>query len=137
MHFLLHATVTKISTSRGNTLLVSQLLKSTTHHFTVHSSSVWSQWTLSKHQWKSVGVILSICRNSMTKLFFILQFQTALCQTAPLLPHVTWQQNVMEYCQECSVSTAILPTSVSDIVDKHNKIGGVTFGASLVYSSGK
>jgi len=73
----------------------------------------------------------------MTKLFFILQFQTALCQTAPLLPHVTWQQNVMEYCQECSVSTAILPTSVSDIVDKHNKIGGVTFGASLVYSSGK
>ena len=33
------------------------------------------------------------------------------CQTAPLLPSVTQQLHVMEYWQEGSTSTAILPTS--------------------------
>ena len=36
--------------------------------------------------------------------------QTALCQTAPLLPSVTWQQNVVESWQEGSTSTATTPT---------------------------
>jgi len=50
------------------------------------------------------------------------------CQTAPLLPSVAQQQNVMEYCWEGSASTAISPTSASDVVGQHNKIRGDTFG---------
>ena len=56
--------------------------------------------------------------------------QTPFCQTAPLLPSVTQQQNVMEYW-EGSASTAIPPTPTSDIMGQHNKIGGTTFGAAL------
>ena len=33
--------------------------------------------------------------------------QMPLCQTSPLLPSVTWEENVMEYGWEGSVSTAI------------------------------
>jgi len=38
----------------------------------------------------------------------------------------------MEYRQEGSTSTAIPPTSASDVVGQNNKIGGLTFGAVLV-----
>jgi len=55
------------------------------------------------------------------------------CQTAPLLPSVARQQNVREYWWEGSASTAIPTTSTSDIVGQHNNIGGVTFGATLVF----
>jgi len=30
-------------------------------------------------------------------------------------------------------STALPPTSTSDVVGQHNKIGGITFGAALVH----
>ena len=61
--------------------------------------------------------------------------QTLVCQTAPLLPSVTWQQRVMEYWFESSTSTAIPPTSTSDIAYQHCKIGGVTFRAALTFRS--
>jgi len=54
------------------------------------------------------------------------------CQTAPLLPSVTRQQNVKEYWWEGSSPTAMPPTSASDAMGQHNKTGGITFGASLV-----
>jgi len=54
------------------------------------------------------------------------------CQSAALLPSIAWQQNVMEYCQEGSASTAILPTSISDVMGQDNKIGGIIFGAALM-----
>ena len=54
------------------------------------------------------------------------------CQTAPLLLSVTQQQNVMEYWWEGLISTAIPPTSASDVVGQHNKVGDITFGAALV-----
>jgi len=38
----------------------------------------------------------------------------------------------MEYWWEGSVSAVIQPTSTSDIVGQHNKIGGISFGAALV-----
>ena len=41
--------------------------------------------------------------------------QTSTCQTAPLLPSVTWQQNVTEYWWEGSASTAISPPTGSDV----------------------
>jgi len=39
----------------------------------------------------------------------------------------------MEYWWEGSTSTAVLPTSTSDIIGRHNKTGGITFGAALVH----
>jgi len=41
----------------------------------------------------------------------------------------------MEYWWEGSTSTAISPTSASGIVGQHNKIGGITFGAAIVFRS--
>ena len=46
--------------------------------------------------------------------------QMLFCQTAALLPSVTWQQNVMECWWESSTS-AIPPPSTSDILGQHNK----------------
>jgi len=58
--------------------------------------------------------------------------QTPFCQTAPLLPSVTQQQNVMEYWGEDSASTAMPPTSAFDVMTQHHKIGVITFGAALI-----
>jgi len=38
----------------------------------------------------------------------------------------------MEYWWEGSTSTAISPTSASDVVGQRNKIGGITFGVTLI-----
>jgi len=42
--------------------------------------------------------------------------QMPFCQTAPLLSSVEWQQNVKEYWQEGSASTAIQPTLWANII---------------------
>ena len=59
------------------------------------------------------------------------------CQTAPLLPSVTWQENVMKYWQEGSATTAVPPTSTSDIMGLYNKIQGIVFRTDLVYGVAK
>lgn len=56
-----------------------------------------------------------------------------LSQTAPMLPSFTQEQNVMEYHWEALTSTAISPTSSSDIAVQHNKIGSIQCGAALVH----
>ena len=58
--------------------------------------------------------------------------QTPFSQTTPLLPSVPQQQNVTEYWQEDSTSAAIPPTSISNAVGQHHKIGGAAFRGSLV-----
>jgi len=57
------------------------------------------------------------------------------CQTAPLLPSVTW---------EGPTSTAIPPAFISDVVGHHNKIGCIAFSSPyntgfscFLYFSGK
>ena len=62
---------------------------------------------------------------------YTLPCQTPFCQTAPLLPSVTQQQNVAEHWWEISSSTAIPPTPSSDIMGQQNKIGGIAFRAAL------
>jgi len=64
---------------------------------------------------------------------YTLLCQTPLCQTSPLLPSVTQQQNVMEYWREGSASTVILSTSTSDVVGQFRKIESIAFEAALVY----
>ena len=62
---------------------------------------------------------------------YALPCQTPFCQTAPPLPSVTWQQNVMTHWWEGSSSAAV-PTSASDVVGQHNNRGGLAFGAAPV-----
>ena len=64
---------------------------------------------------------------------YSLPCQTPSCKTGPLLPTVTQQQNARDYWWEGSTSTTIPPTSTSDVMCQHNKIGCITFGASLIY----
>jgi len=52
---------------------------------------------------------------------YALPCQTPFSQTAPLLPSVTWQQHVTGYWWEGSTSTAIPPTSTSDVMSQHHK----------------
>jgi len=67
---------------------------------------------------------------------YTLPCQILFCQTAPLRPSVvTLHQNVTEYHWGGSNSTAIPPTSTSDIVSQHNKIGSITFRAALAYGT--
>jgi hypothetical protein len=63
---------------------------------------------------------------------YTLPCQMPFCQIASLLSSVTRQQNLREYWQKGSTSTATSPTSASDAVGQHNKIGGINFGVTLV-----
>jgi len=58
--------------------------------------------------------------------------QKSFCETAPLLPPVTWQQDVTGYRWEGSSSITIPPTSVSDVMGQHNIIRGITFRAAPI-----
>ena len=72
----------------------------------------------------------NVFRDSIPPVFFILACQTPFCQTAPLLPCVTQQQNIWEYWQEGLAASATPPTSAFD-VEPRNKIGGITFRATI------
>ena len=58
--------------------------------------------------------------------------QMMLYQPAPLLPPVTQEQNVTDYWWDSSTFAAITPTSTSDLLCQHNKIGGITFEAAFI-----
>ena len=65
---------------------------------------------------------LSAQRNLLTPPCFIhTSMSDAVLLPAPLLPSVTQQQNRMEYWWECSASSAVTPTSTSDVVGQQNK----------------
>jgi hypothetical protein len=52
----------------------------------------------------------------------------------PLCCHLSHgNKNLTEYWREGSTSTAISPTSASDVVGQH-KIGGINFGATPVHT---
>ena len=63
------------------------------------------------------------------------------CSDTPLLQthfhvrchSVTQQQRVMGYWWEGSTSTVVPPTSASDIVGQHNKIGGIAFRSAFAW----
>ena len=65
---------------------------------------------------------------------YTLPCSTPFCRTVPLLPSVTWQQNLREYWWEGSTSTAVPPTSASDIMCQHCSKGGISFGTALIHS---
>lgn len=128
----LHATLINIYNSGGDHLLL--LLKCTTTASLcslllsgLHKCSA----NIDEYQWVP---FFSAQRNSVTCLCSMctsMSCQMAFCQTAPLLPSVTQQENVMEHWWEGPASTDIPPTSISDTVSQHNKVGGITFGAAF------
>ena len=131
----LHASLVNSCTSRSDLQLLLPLLKCTTHHHTMLASCLVSI------NIQQVSMNVSGCHffphrglQFHTFASSTLLCQIPFCQTAPLLPSVTWQQNETEYCWEGSASTATSPISTSDVVSQHNKIGGITSGAVLVYS---
>ena len=134
MNKTLRATFIKICPSGSETLLLSPLLKHTTHCLTVLTSIVWSPLVFSKHWWMSSGAIFSAWQNSVTHLYLITHspIRRYSVKSAPLLPSVTWQQHVMEYWWEVSTSTAIPPPSAFDIEGQHHKAEGTTFRAALI-----
>jgi len=77
------------------------------------------------------GAIFSRWRNSVLHTSYTFASYALPCpmpfvQTALLPPSVTWQQNVLEYWLKGSTSTAIQPTSASEVIDQHNKIGDIS-----------
>ena len=121
MNKSLRAVLIKICTSRDDPHSLLPLLKCTTHCLTVLTPTIWSPSVFSKRWWMSVGAIFSSWRNSVTRLCFIHSFIS-----------VAWQQNVREYCWESLTSTAIPPTSASEVTGQGNKIKVITFGAAPV-----
>jgi len=127
MNKSLHAMLIKICTSRGEPVAVSTAemphpLPPCAHSHCLDTINI-------QQEWMPMGAIFSIWWNSVTHLCFI---HTSMSETASLLPSVTQQQHVMEYWWEGAASTAIPPTSASDVIGQHHKIGGITLRAALV-----
>ena len=125
----------KLCTSGGDKLLMSPLLKLTTHHLAVLTYTAGAPQAFSKCCWVSLGVIFSVWRNSTTHLLFI---HTSMSDTIPsdyppaaICYMVRGHQEILV---ECSTSTAIPPTFTSDVVGQH-KVGGITFGTAFLYQS--
>ena len=118
----LHSVLVNICTSGGDPLSLSPLLKHTLRAslcshllFSLHKQSS----SISEYQW--VPYFPHGENKWHTFAPYAVPHQTSFCQTAPLLPSVARQQHVMEWCQEGSTSTAIPPTSASDIMGKHRR----------------
>jgi len=111
-------------------MLVSSLLKCTS--LTGLTSNVWSPKSTDECHWVLFFPHGGIQSHTFASHTF--PCQIPLCQTASLLPPVTWQQNTMEYWWEGSTSTTIPPTSASDIMSQPNKIGAITFRAHIRFS---
>jgi len=85
------------------------------HHQLLLCAHIYKKF--SKCWWSSKGTIFSTRRNAVTHFCFICTTcQMPSCQTAPLLPSVTWQQHTTEYWWEGSPTTAIPPKSASYVV---------------------
>ena len=112
MNRSLHATLIKICTSGDDPL--SQLMKCTTT-----TTSLCSHPLFGLHPARG-GIQFHPFISSS------LPCQMPFCQTAPLLPSVKQQQNVMGHWWEGSTSTA------SDIVGQHHKTGGIRFRAAFI-----
>jgi len=99
------------------------------HCLTVLTSTVWSPSVFNKCQW--VPFFLNGGIQWRTFSSWALPCQMPLCQTAPLLPSVTWQQHVMGYWQEASTSSAIWSAYASGVVGEH-KLRGIAFEAAFI-----
>ena len=100
---------------------------------TMLTSTAWSPSMFSKHRWISVGPFLPRGGIQFYPLCHIISHIRHHCQTVPLLPSVTQQQNAVGYWWKGSTSTATPPPSASNIMGQHHHIEDTTFGAALIY----
>ena len=128
----LHVVLVTIYTSECDPLFLLPLLKCTTYHLTVLTATVWSPQAFSKHQWMSMGAILSTRRNSMPHFCFICTSMSDTILSDCPSAAVTQQQNVMEYWWKGPVAATIPLTSAYAIMGWHNKIGDITVGVALI-----
>jgi len=108
----LHAVLITICTSSADPLLLSVLLKcTTTASLCSHPRFGLQKHSASLHQYQQVQ-------------FF--------SHGTNVAPNVT-EYYSLEYWWEGSASAALPPTSTSDVMGQHHNIGGITFGATLIY----
>ena len=120
-----------VLTHRGDPLSLSPLLKHITCCHSMLTPTGWSLWTPSKCQWMSLGSIffhMEKCKNTFAS--WTLPDQAPFCQTAPWLPSVTQQPNMMGYWWGGSAPISVPPASPFDVVGQHHRTGGITFGAA-------
>jgi len=106
------------------------------HHPLPHCTHIYCLISVNLQQasLNATGWHFSTWTNSVTHFCLEKGHMCALlCQTAPLLISVTWQQNIMGCWWEGSTSTAIPPSSASEVVGQRNKKGGITFGSALAF----
>ena len=133
MNKSLHAVLIKICASGDDPPSLSPLQKHTTYHLTVLTSTVWSPQMLSKHWMMSVGTIVSSWRNSVAYLCFTYTpMSDAILSDFPSAASCHMATNT-EYWREGSTSIVTPPTSTSDVMGQHNKLGGITFRATFVF----
>ena len=102
-----------------------------THHPLPHYGHIHCLISINAHQ---VSVNVSGCHFfCMEELSYAPFLKSTSMSDSPLLPFVFWQQNVTEHWWEGSASSAMPPTSASDVMGQHSKIGGITFRAAFVY----
>jgi len=131
----LHVILGKICTSGGDPLNVSIAEKHHALPFCAHIHCLVSTTDAEcKHQWMSTGTIFSAWRNSIAYFCFIcVSMSVAVlsdCSSASI-SHMATKCN--KYWQEGSASTVISPTFTYDLMGHCNKIGGITFGPSLIH----
>ena len=128
----LHVILGKICTSGGDPLNVSIAEKHHALPFCAHIHCLVS--TFSKHQWMSMGTIFSAWRNSIAYFCFIcISMSDAVlsdCSSASIGHRAT---KCNKYWQKGSTSTVKPLTSAPDVMGQHNKTGGVTFRAALIF----
>ena len=126
----------KICTGGGDPLLLSPLLKCTTHHLTVLTPTIQSPSTFSKCWWMStlmkqwVPCFLhgGFSDTHLLHTHFHIRHH---CVRLPLCCYLP--QSVMGYWWEGLTFTAVSPTSASDNVGQAHKIWGIAFRTALVY----
>ena len=132
MNKILYAVLVKICTSGDDLQSLSSVLKGTTHCLTVLTSTVWSPSVFNKCQW--VPFFLNGGIQWHTFASWAPPCQMPLCQTAPLLPSVTQQQNVTGILVGrfglCCLFHQHLPL---DVMGQQNKIGGITFRMTYIF----
>ena len=120
MWLVFHVTVTIAETNQPTTSLCSHPLLGPRKCL---ESIDECQWVSSFSTWRNSIPHLRFIHTSMSDAILSDCPSAAICHTAT---------NVTEYWWEGSTSTAIPPTSVSDVVGRHGKVGGFSFRAALI-----
>ena len=116
MNKSLHAALITICTSKGDPLLLSPLLKYTIHCLTVRTSAGLYKHSASMNECQWVQFFPHGGIQLPTFASYTLPCQIPFCQTAPLLPFVAQQQNMMRYWWELSLYCHITDTHLCVVV---------------------